>query len=209
MSKESHWLTLAKRLDAIAATGLAYTKDPYKIERYEEIQKIAHEIMADLGDVPIEKIESLIKPFSRGYETPKSEVRAVVVQENKVLLVQEKADGLWTLPGGFADVGLSPMENTVKEVKEEAGIDVKATHLFALRHKAKWEYDPSVMDFYKMIFICEPLTNEKPTPGYETLAANYFSVDDLPALSTGRTIKRDITEALEFVNLREKLAVFD
>ena len=206
---EDQWLTMAKRLEALAITGMTYTEDPYKIERYEEIQKIAFQMMADLGNVPVERIESLVTPYSKGYSTPKSEVRGVVIKEDKVLLVKEKADGLWTLPGGFADTGISPAENTKKEVFEEAGIEVEVAHLFALRHKAKWEYEPSVTDFYKMIFICFPINDTPPKIGYETLDVNYFSPNDLPPLSTGRTIERDITEAFAFLANQPQGTIFD
>ena len=113
----------------------------------------------------------------------------------QVLLVKETTDGLWTLPGGYADVGISPRENVVKEIWEEASIRVAAKSLYGLRHKAKHEYDPDVRDFYKLFFLCEPVGEVCPKPGIETSEVGFFKLDELPPLSTGRVLKEDIAAA--------------
>lgn len=113
---EPQWLTYGKRLQAIASSGLHFARDQFDRERYEEIASIANEMLADLGGVPIERIEGLVSDFAKGYATPKVDVRGAIVEENKVLLVREKSDGLWALPGGFADVGLSAAQNIAKEL---------------------------------------------------------------------------------------------
>ncbi|HEX4271619.1 MAG TPA: NUDIX hydrolase N-terminal domain-containing protein, partial [Rhizomicrobium sp.] len=104
---EPQWLAHAKRLQAIASTGLHFTRDPFDKERYEGVGQIANEMLAALGNVPIQRIEGLVSDFARGYATPKIDVRGALVEDDAILLVRERSDGLWTLPGGYADVGLS------------------------------------------------------------------------------------------------------
>ena len=116
---ESQWLTYAKRLQATASTGPYFSKNAFDKERYQEIAEIANEMLAKLGNVPVERIASLVSDFAQGYMTPKVDVRGAVIEGRKILLVQEKSDGCWTLPGGFADVGRSAAENVVKEIREE------------------------------------------------------------------------------------------
>jgi hypothetical protein len=102
---EDQWLKWAKRLQAIASTGLHFSKEDFDRERYREVATIAHSMLASLGNIPVERIEGLLSDFAKGYATPKIDVRGAVIDDEKVLLVREKSDGLWTLPGGFADVG--------------------------------------------------------------------------------------------------------
>ena len=112
---ENLWLTWAKRLQSIASTGLYCSREKYDKERYEEIAAIANDMLAMLADVPVSRIQGLVSDFAKGYATPKVDVRGAMFQDDKILLVQEVSDGLWTLPGGFADVGKSPSENVVGE----------------------------------------------------------------------------------------------
>ena len=195
---ESEWLKKAKRLQAISETGLVYAKDKFDIERYEEISKIALSLLSDLGHIPIERIENLVSECAKGYLTPKVDVRGAVFNHGKVLLVQEKSDGLWTLPGGFADVGLSPVENIAKEILEEAGISIETSHLYSVRHKAKGEYEPDIRDFYKLFFLCNSQSDSDLKTGVETTDADYFHLDNLPPLSKGRTVESDIFSAWQF-----------
>ncbi|MEM7121536.1 MAG: NUDIX hydrolase [Pseudomonadota bacterium] len=196
---ESQWLTWAKRLQAIAATGLHYCEDVYDRERYAEIDDIAQSMIAQLGSLPIEHIRGLLAhPGLHGYATPKIDVRAAVIKDGKVLLVCERGDGRWSLPGGMADVGLSATENVIKEVREEAGLRVSVTDLYSVRHRAKHAYDPDVRDFYKLHFLCQQSDGASPKPGVETTAAAFFSPDELPELSTERILAADIDAAFEF-----------
>lgn len=139
---EDLWLMHAKRLQAIASTGLYYAKDEFDRERYREVGEIANGMLAALGDVPIERISSLVSEFAKGYATPKVDVRGALIENGKILLVQERSDGRWSLPGGFADVGHSASENIRREILEEAGISVSVHNLYAIRHKAKGPYEP-------------------------------------------------------------------
>ena len=112
---DNTWLTQAKRLQAIASTGLHFCRDEYDRERYQEIADIAHRMLAELGGVPPARILELVSDFAQGYATPKVDVRGALIEHDRILLVREKSDGCWTLPGGYADVGLSPAENVIRK----------------------------------------------------------------------------------------------
>jgi ADP-ribose pyrophosphatase YjhB (NUDIX family) len=206
---EDQWLKWAKRLQAIASTGLHFSKDDFDRERYREVATMAQSMLASLGNIPIKRIEGLLSDFAKGYATPKIDVRGAVIEDGKVLLVREKSDGLWTLPGGFADVGLSATENVIKEIREEAGIRASVTGLYAVRHKAKQAYEPDIRDFYKMFFLCRRVDVEPPKPGSEITDAAFFARDGLPQLSKGRVIERDIEAAFVFRENPERTVVVD
>jgi len=121
---DPRWLEWAKELQFIAQAGLTYSRDPFDIERFERIREISAEIMSHQSDLPIEKVKELFCNET-GFQTPKLDTRAAIFNDGKILLVKEKA-GVWSMPGGWVDVNQSIKTNTEKEVKEEAGLDVKA-----------------------------------------------------------------------------------
>jgi ADP-ribose pyrophosphatase YjhB (NUDIX family) len=206
---EDQWLTWAKRLEAIASTGLHFCKDDFDRDRYREVTTIARAMLASIGNIPIKRIEGLLSDFAKGYATPKIDVRGAVIEDGRVLLVREKSDGLWTLPGGFADVGLSATENVTKEILEEAGIRVSVTGLYSVRHKAKQAYEPDIRDFYKMFFLCRHIDAGPPKPGTEIVDAAFFARDGLPQLSKGRVIESDIEAAFAFHESPARIAIVD
>lgn len=206
---ENLWLSYAKRLHSIATTGLTYSRDVYDEERYSEVLKIAGEMMSFIGHVPIERIHNLLSENSKGYTTPKVDVRGAVFKGGKILLVQEKSDKKWTLPGGFADVGLSASENIEKEIREEAGISAKARSIYSIRHKAKGDFSQDARDFYKIYFLCDQSGNRSLCPGSETMDARYFDQDEIPPLSTGRVIEEDLRLAWHFRENPQKSLFFD
>ncbi|UPJ79795.1 NUDIX hydrolase [Bradyrhizobium sp. 183] len=206
---EPQWLTYAKRLQAIASTGLHFSKDPYDRERFDEIASIANEILATLGDVPIDRIEGLISDFARGYATPRVDVRGAIIEDDAILLVRERSDSLWTLPGGFADVGRSAAQNIEKEMLEEAGLRVTARRLYAVRYKASGSYSADVRDFYKMFFLCDRVDCGKPATGAETSEVGFFRLNELPPLSRARVLESDIEAAFAFSADAQKPAFFD
>ncbi len=195
---EDRWLGYAKKLQAIASTGLHFGARQYDKERYAEIGAIAHQMLSDLATVPVERITDLVPDYSQGYATPKVDVRGAVIQDNKILLVQERSDQLWTLPGGYADVGISAGENVAKEILEEANIEVEVQQLIAVRHKARHAFKADARDFYKFYFLCAASADCTPGAGLETMNAGFFGVDELPELSTGRVIADDIHMAFEY-----------
>lgn len=198
MAPEPAWLARAKRLQALASTGRHFTDGVHDRERYDEIASIANAMLADLGRVPIERIEALIPDYAACYSTPKVDVRGALIDGDRILLVRERCDDLWSLPGGFADVGITPSRNVEKEMFEEAGLRVRATRLYAIRHKANHPYDLDVRDFYKMFFLCERLDDAEPATGSETSEVGYFRLDALPPLSTGRVLPADLEAAFAF-----------
>ncbi|NVO57262.1 NUDIX hydrolase [Rhodobacteraceae bacterium B1Z28] len=192
---EDTWLARAKRLLALAETGQHFTHDPFDRERYDEIAQIARAMLADLGQVPLSRIEGLISDHAGGYATPSIDIRGAVIRDGRILLVRERSDGLWAMPGGFADIGSSPAENIEREVWEEAGLRVRARYLYALRHKARHPYPADVRDFYKLFFICDDIDSGAPKPGAETHEAAFFASDALPELSLTRNLRQDVEAA--------------
>ena len=206
---ESIWFARTKRLLALAETGLQFTHDPFDAERYEEMANIAIAMLAEMSQTPVDLLQTVLRTGESGYVTPKVEVRGAVFKDNKILLIQEKEDDLWALPGGYADVGLSAAENVEKEILEEANIQVKAKYLYALRHKAKGAYPADPRDFYKLHFICEGLGDQLPAAGMETQNAAFFERNKLPPLSSGKVLVEDLHAAWDFLKCPQKLPRFD
>lgn len=206
---ENLWLKHAKRLHALASSGATYTEDRYDRERYDEIANIAVQMMAALSTVPVAVIEGLVGPFASGYVTPKVDVRGVVFKQRQILLVRERADGLWCLPGGFADVGLSAAENIVKEIREEACLRVRVDRLIGIRHQAKAPYEPDTRDFYKLFFLCVPTEKVESPQDEDILDFDYFALEKVPPLSLKKTISDDIQKAFRFLQDNQLLPFFD
>lgn len=135
MDKNEQWLKWAVELQAIAQAGLFYGKDKFDIERYERIRDIASEMVAYKSEISIEKVKDIFAS-EKGYQTPKIDTRAAIFKDDKILLVHE-ANGTWSLPGGWCDVDISVEENTIKEVKEESGLDVKVKRVIAVQDREK------------------------------------------------------------------------
>lgn len=188
---ERNFFEHIKRLQALAEIGLAYSNSNYDIERYEEIQEICLEMLGQLTDIPITKIKAVIQE-NNGYKTPKVDVRAVVFNpEGQILLVQEKVDGLWALPGGWADVGYTPRMIAEKECFEEAGLTVKSIKLIAVMDKTVQQMPPEFEYVYKLFIRCEPIGTHI-AAGSETDNVGWFNEHELPKLSKPRNIDSQI-----------------
>ncbi len=195
---EPAWLAWAKRLLAIAQAGLAYSDNPYDRDRYLAVRSVATDMLAahvDLGRpdarLPAEELFA-----ETGYPTPKVDVRAYVEHEDKVLLVQERIDGNWSLPGGWADIGSSPAEMAVREVAEESGYQVVAERLLALWDRRRHDHPLSHQGVYKIAVACR-LVGGQPASGSETLAVGWFAPGDPPPLSTNRITAGQIRRLAE------------
>lgn len=208
-SLEPVWLQFAKRLQAIASTGAHFTDGVFDRERYAEIAAIATQMLSHLGQVPVERIDALFPDYGAGYATPRIDVRGAIVHEGRVLLVQERSDGRWTFPGGYAETGLSLTANVLKEIREEAGVECEVLRLMGVRHKATHAYKPDIREFYKIFVLCRLLPGQEPQPGVETADAAFFHPEALPPLSTGRTIQKDIEAALHYATNPLAAAFFD
>jgi ADP-ribose pyrophosphatase YjhB (NUDIX family) len=192
------WLHWAKQMQAIAQAGLAFSKDVYDLERFEQLRQLSVEIMSEYTDTEMEKVTALFANET-GYQTPKLDVRGVVFKERKILLVREKSDGLWALPGGFPDIGFSPSEAVVKEVKEESGLDVEVVRLLALWDKEKHAQVPSPYHYYLIWIQCQIIGGEL-TGGVETSEADLFGLDELPPLSLTRCTEEQIRRIFTYLD---------
>jgi ADP-ribose pyrophosphatase YjhB (NUDIX family) len=183
------WVKWAQTLQAEAQSGLAYATNPFDIERYERLRALSVEIMNTYTEAGMDKVRTMFASET-GYQTPKIDVRGAVVKNGKILLVQEKLnEDRWSLPGGWADVGLSLKENIEKEVREEAGLEVVATRLVAIYNWLK-SYVDAPFSMYKMVMLCEPEGAGHFVDNAETENVAYFSLGELPPLT--RKVSRDL-----------------
>lgn len=188
---ETHpWLAWIKQIHAIARWGLTYAKDPFDLERYEVLYQLSVEMMADFTRMDKSRILDLFAN-EVGYLTPKVDVRGVVFKDGKILMVQEKWDGRWTIPGGWADIGLSPAEVAAKEVREEAGLEVRPVKMLAMLDKKFYPHPASPYHIYKVFMGCE-ITGGEIATGLESLGVGFFAPDDLPELSSQRITPEQI-----------------
>lgn len=184
---------LLQQLQAIAQSGKHYGKDVFDRERYEELERVAKKLTAKLVNNANRENLALFFDADVGYVTPKVDVRAATFKGDKILLVQEKAGGVWSIPGGWADIGYAPAEIADKETFEEAGINVKVKRLLAVKDMAKSDYHKKNLSYiYKIFFECEPLEDDL-HGGVETSNAKYFTLDEVLKLnlSVGRNIPED------------------
>jgi ADP-ribose pyrophosphatase YjhB (NUDIX family) len=205
---EPKWLEWSKRLQALSQNGLTYARDPFDRERYEQIRHIAAEMLAEKADA---KIEDVLDLFVRekDYATPKVDVRGAAFKDGKILLVKERSDGKWALPGGWADVGESPSESVEREVWEESGFHVKAQRLAAIYDRDKHPHKPLMhYHIYKLFFICE-ITSGRATTSSETEQVAFFEESDLPELSITKILPEQIAKMFEYYRRDELLAYFD
>lgn len=191
---DARWVDWASRLNAIAQNGLLYSQNSFDLERYNSLRKIAVEIMnAHTGAEG-----TVIRDFferEQGYATPKVDVRGAVFCEGALLFVKESEDGLWSLPGGWADVGESPSEAVVREVLEEAGYTTRAAKLLAVYDRNKHAHPAMAHHAYKLFIRCELLSPE-PAAKAET-EAKFFDEDAIPELSTMRVTAEQIARLFE------------
>ncbi|OBZ11649.1 ADP-ribose pyrophosphatase [Bacillus sp. FJAT-27264] len=204
---EQKWLSWAKEIQAISQTGLAYAKDVYDIERYQALRELSVDILANYSYESKEKIR-LAFAGEEGYCTPKVDIRGVVFREDKILLVREKLDGKWALPGGWADIGLSPSEVVVKEIAEEAGFQTEAVRLLAVLDKKFHEHPPEPYHIYKMFILCR-ITGGEASQGVETSEVAFFGVDELPELSEERNTKTQLQTMFEYLQNPDKAVILD
>ncbi|NWK56476.1 NUDIX hydrolase [Verrucomicrobiaceae bacterium N1E253] len=185
-------LEIARELQALAQSGLHFTEDVYDRERYERLQTIACEMLADQSNQAVADIFEWQKN-DFGYATPKVDVRALIIHNHQVLLVRENADmGRWTLPGGWADVNDTPSEAITREVEEESGYQVRTKRLLAVLDREKHGHQPPYpYHIYKLFFECQLIGGEaKPT--MESSESGYFDPNDLPELSISRVLPEQI-----------------
>lgn len=205
-TKQNKWIAWAREIFSLSQTGLTYNKNEFDIERYKRLQEISAEMIENQSEV---SKESVLESFSMqvGYATPKIDVRGAVVHDGKILLIQERMDERWSMPGGWADLGNAPASVAEREVWEESGYRVKAEKLVAVIDANRIE----PLEFYhafKIIFLCKLIGGE-PKTSHETMGVDFFDLNDLPPLSLFRTNEEMLQEVFEHVKDPKRSTYFD
>ncbi len=198
MKPEDKILKTARRVQAIAQAGLHYAENEFDRQRYQELRDLSVELTAAATGRELNKIRDLFTNET-GFQTPKVDVRSVVIRDDKILLARERSDGGFSLPGGFADINYSPSEVAVKEVCEETGLNVRAIRVLAVIDTDRHDFPPLEYHYYKIVFLCELIGGEL-RDSNETTEAGFFDFDNLPRLSE----KRNTRQLLELI--RRQLA---
>lgn len=191
------WLKWVSEIQAIAQSGLAYCDNEFDKERYIKLEKVITELTAYCSEHQLNDITNMFS-LEKGYATPKIDVRSFIIQDNKLLLVKERSDGLWTLPGGWADINESPSEAVVRETKEETGYDVSPIKLLALWDKLKHDHPPQWPHAYKCFFYCQIISGS-PNKNIEITEQAFFDLNNLPLLSTHRVTKKQLNRLHELI----------
>jgi ADP-ribose pyrophosphatase YjhB (NUDIX family) len=207
MTALPRWLEWAREIQALAQSGNAFALNDFQRERYQRLTEIAAEIVSASTGLDDAEVASLYM-HQQGYATPKVDVRAAVFRDRQILLVQERIDGGWTLPGGWADVGDRPSEAAEREVLEEAGLTVRAARLVGV-YDANRLGPLELFHAYKLVFLCTELAGElRPSP--ETTAVAFFDVQRLPGKFSGeRTQMRHIEQAFALLDQPDLPVQFD
>jgi ADP-ribose pyrophosphatase YjhB (NUDIX family) len=190
---DSDWLTWAREIQAIAQTGLAFSKDPYDLDRFAALRRLAVRIMAEHTGADLGQIAGLFDTET-GYATPKVGVRGAVFDASgRILMVRETADeNRWSLPGGWADVNQTPAQSVVREVFEESGYQVRAVKLAAVWDRSRHTHPPAAFSVVRLFFVCA-LEGGSPRTSLETSEVGWFAETGVPAdLSLRRTLPHHI-----------------
>lgn len=201
------WLQWAREIQALSQTGLHFAENDYQRERYQRLIEIAAEIFSQYTDLDYHR---LVDQFRKqiGYATPRVDVRGAVFRDDQLLLVRERMDERWTMPGGWADVGDVPSESVEREVWEEAGFRVKARRVIGV-YDANRSGPLEVFHAFKIIFLCDLISGE-PRPSKETSEVVFFGFQDIPdKLSGERTLPRHIADVFAAHADPDKGTVFD
>ena len=206
MRNNEKWLEWAVELQSISQGALYYCKDKFDIERFERIREIAAEMINYKTDIPVDKVKDLFCN-EIGYQTPKIDSRAAIFKDDKILLVKE-SNGTWSLPGGWVDVDLSVKENIIKEVKEEAGLDVVTNKIIAVQDREKHNSPVYAYKICKIFILCTAIGG-KFEKNIETIESNYFKIDELPLLATEKNNEEQIKMCFEAYKTDNWETLFD
>lgn len=196
----------AKELQSLAQAGLFYGHDDFDRERYQRIRDISAEMIAERTGLPLDKVKDLFC-VEVGYQTPKIDTRAAIIDNGKILLVLEH-NGKWSMPGGWCDYNLSPAENTVKEAKEEAGLDIVIDRLVAVQDRDKHNKPPYAYKVVKIFYLCHSVGGSF-LHNIETSDSRYFSADELPVLAAEKCSEEQVEMCFEAYQHSEWPVLFD
>lgn len=201
------WLNWAIEIQSLAQAGLAYTDNVYDIERYNRLREIAAEMISEKSDIPTEKVRGLFCNET-GYQTPKIDTRAAVFRDGKILLTHEN-NGTWSLPGGWCDVLESVESNTIKETKEETGLDVRAVRVIAIQDRNKHNKPVYAYGVCKVFVLCE-LIGGSFEKNIETTEIRYFAQNEIPEnLAEEKTSREQIDLCFEAYRNPDMPTMFD
>jgi ADP-ribose pyrophosphatase YjhB (NUDIX family) len=195
-----------RELLALSQTGLFFSKDPFDRERYTRVRELVETLLRSPGDLAFDPAGALGQ--DKGYITPKVDVRGAAFRDGRILMVRERSDGLWTLPGGWCDVNVSPSESVVKEIREESGFEARAVKLAALLDRSRHPHPTQFHHVYKLYFLCE-ITGGDAASSIETDGVDFFAEDQLPPLSTQRITLGQIQLMFRHERERGLPATFD
>ncbi|WP_028377686.1 NUDIX hydrolase [Leeuwenhoekiella sp. MAR_2009_132] len=198
-------LNSIKQVKSLAEAGLVYNKENYDAERYQELRTLSLEMMSVLSNLPVQQFKEFYLPET-DYPTPKTDVRGLILNENgQVLLVKETVDNKWTLPGGWADIGLTPSENVLKEIQEETGFSAEVVRLLAVLDKRCYPHPPQTHYVYKLCFLCR-IVDGTFNPNFDIGGVDWFNIDKLPALSPDRILEEQLVKLIALA--KEAQAVY-
>lgn len=206
-NEQHRWLDWARELQALGQTGLTYGENAYDLERYRRLQEIAAEIVETHTMLSQATVLENFR-MQAGYATPKVGVRGAAVRDGQILLVQERCDGRWCMPGGWADLGEGPSQMVQREVKEESGFEVVVQKLIGVYDANRRQQPVEYYHAYKIVFLCEIVGGEA-RPSVETTAVDFFPFDALPPLSNNRTDERHLQDVLAHLQNGHRPAAFD
>ena len=186
--KTNDFAKYLQRMIALTDTGLTFTKDPFDREHYEDLRSLLSEMLNQVSDLDADEVAELLKPTS-AYATPLMDVRAWIVEDEKICLVRGQGENDWALPGGFGEVGYSPTENILKEIEEETGFKAKVERLLAVFDTNRFQLQSK--QYAKFVFECKLLDGQF-QKNQEIADLQFFAIDQLPALSEKRITKEQI-----------------
>ncbi len=203
MSKNNP-LSLIKRVKSLAETGLVYAENDYDKERYHELRQISLQLISEISNKPLEVIQDFFLP-EEDYPTVKVDVRGFVLNESdEILMAKESVDNKWTIPGGWADIGDSPSEAVLKEIKEETGFDTEVVRLLAIYDKRCHPHPPEPFYIYKIMFFCR-ITGGELKHGFDMRGADFFPLNKLPELSKDRILESQLKQLLALAKNRAEV----
>jgi ADP-ribose pyrophosphatase YjhB (NUDIX family) len=206
-NKIPQWLEWAREIQQLSQTGLAFAVTDYEKQRYKRLTEITAEIVEHHTLLEKEAVERILMK-QLGYATPKIDVRAAVIKDDMILLVQEISDEKWAMPGGWADVGDIPSEVAIRETKEESGFDVKPVKVIGVYDANRLGGQLEFFHAFKIVFLCELMGGEAAVSD-ETMDVRFFSFDDLPPLSLNRTNNKHIKDILAHLEDPQRSTNFD
>ena len=167
-------------IQSMAQSALFYVKDVYDKERFERLRDISAEMMALKTELPLETVKTLFCS-DYGYQTPKVDTRAAIFKDDKILLVHEE-NGTWSMPGGWCEFNMSPVDNTIKETKEESGKDIRVKSVISVQNRDNHNVPPYAYGIVKIFYLCEEVGGEF-EKNHETTEIAYFAENELPDLA--------------------------